>query len=182
MNTLEKLPEITEKAFGGLTADESLKFRILKKASASTAAEKRSLLRPAIALVSAAALMVGALLVLNSRDAVPSPEETPVLRSFPAGAVSSESGILPADVVAFGAESIETAAHGKVTESQVLEALLKALASAGIAETPADFSAEDELVLRCRNGAVYSWSLHEPYLSSGEGTWYCPAFFRLLGE
>ena len=37
-------------------------------------------------------------------------------------------------------------------------------------------------VLRCKNGAVYRWSLHEPYLSSGEGTWSCPAFFRLLGE
>lgn len=181
MNMLEKLPEITEEALGGLTADESLKSRILKKASASPGAEKRSFLRPAVALVSAAALMVGALLALNGRDAVPSPEETPVLRSFPAGAVS-DPGILPADVDAFGAESIETAAHGKVTETQALEELLKALASAGKAETPADSPAEDELVLRCKNGTVYRWSLHEPYLSSGDGTWSCPAFFRLLGE
>lgn len=181
MNSLEKLPELTEKALGGLTADETLKFRILNKAAETPAEDKRSFLRPAIGLVAAAVLMVCVLLVLNGRDAVPSPEETPILRSFPAGAVSS-SGILPTDVDAFGAESIESAATGKVTDSKTLESLLKALSSAVKAEVPAEASAEDELVLRCKNGAEFKWGLHEPYLSSEDGTWSCPGFFILLGK
>ncbi len=181
MNRLENLPEITEKALGGLTADEALKFRILEKAAASPAEEKRSFLRPALGVVVAAALMVCVLLVLNGREAVPAPEETPILRSFPAGAVSA-SGILPADAEAFGVSFLETAAGDKVTDNETVDALLKALRSAEKAEAPAGASAEGELTLQCKNGAVYKWTLHEPYLSVGEETWSCPAFFSLLGK
>ena len=183
MNRLEKLPEITEKALGGLTADESLKYRILKSAAESKPAGERSFLRPVFGLLCATAVMVFVLLALGGRPGLdPSPTEAPVLRSFTAGGGPLQAEAFPATLTAGKAVSADIASLGTIEDEKNLGLITEALAEAEPAPLPDGASSDPGLVLRLADGSEFSFALSDPYLISGSSAWTCPRFFEIISQ
>ena len=184
MNRLDQLPELTEQALGGLTAGDDLKHRILAEAANNRPRSERSFLRPAVGLMSAAAVMAAFLLILNTHqpqsEAV---EDVPVLRSCSAGSVSSSPGILPVFASGLHVVSVETPySDTAFTDDGTIDLLVSALRSAETDGSSSDNSFSGEIILHLSDGTDFRCRIDDPYLSCNGQIWSCPQFFTLLKD
>ena len=184
MNRLDQLPEITNRALVGLTAGDDLKHRILAEAANKRTRPGRSFLRPAVGLVSAAAVMAAFLLILNLSQPQTGPvEDIPVLRSFSAGSVFSSPGPLPALSSDLSIVSIETTySDTAITDHREIDLLVSALLDAETAASQTDRSFSGMMVLHLSDGTECRFSLDNPYLSYDGKLWNCPDLFTALNN
>lgn len=184
MNNPERLREITDNVLYGLTADESLKNRIIQKASVKQKKDSRPFFLPVPALCGIVALLVLTMGVLNNLRPV-DPASSVEMKVFTAGSVdispapdSFFSDILP-DLNYENVLSVELTECGVVNDPEECAELIAALQEC---ETSSDVVSEDsgrQLIIHCSNGTVYRFSVNEPYLV-GDQCWICDSFFTLF--
>ena len=138
MRNPEELPKVTEQTLYGLVADDSLKYRILQKAADPSGQSGRKAFRTVSVLCTALAVLLAAVLSLNTLQAVPSggPGEINV---FAGGGTGSGASVLMPEV--FDPDcviSITMDGIGTTTDQQQcarLAAILKKSLSTGSIES-----------------------------------------------
>lgn len=191
MSRPEELRRAAENTLYGLTADDSLKYRILQKAAEHEDSKKRKLLHPLPALCSVLAMLFVAILALNSLQPVNSagPGE---INAFTAGniqedlseEVSNPFKRINSDSVI----SVNISGESSVNDHDMCAALIALLQDAAASDAARIDSAKKcRLQISSSDGTVYEFDADNPYLSDSEGhNWNCSEFFsefdRLVKE
>lgn len=185
MITPEKLHEATDRALYGLTADESLKQKILQKAAACEASGRkisgRSIL-PAFCVVMAALVLV--LTAVNSLRPV-DPASTVEIKVFSAGssdetdsADSSYPDIFD-DLDSNNVISIELSDVGKITDAESCAALISLLKNNAVTAECSFEGSEHSLIIESADGTKLCFNVTEPFIGT-EKSWSCESFFESL--
>ncbi len=183
MKNLEELHAVTDKVLSGLTADDSLKQRILQTAVMSGKKETKRLFSPIPAFCGVIVLLLITVGVLNNLRPV-DPASSVEMNVFSAGSVEispspdDSDSVLPAGVNSENIVSIELSAPGIVTSADKCAALADALAKCEICEEPVEKNSDRQLIIRCKDGTQYRFSVCEPCISN-EKCWSCEEFFTL---
>ena len=183
MNNPENLRDITEKVLYGLTADDSLKHRILQQVSQQTVkSEKKPFyLIPAFCTVLAALLIT--VFALNGLPAV-NPAVPGEINVFTAGnenlsaSEDASSGPVDPSVSADDILSIQITDFGTVLDSQQCAQLFRLLRDESKKAEISYSGARSEIILSVKDGTVLRFYAKEPYIFSGGSCWFCPAFFE----
>ena len=118
MSRIEELREVTDQTLHGLTADDSLKFRILQKAAGGEET-KKPYFKPVPVFCAACAVLLVMVMALNSLKPV---SNTPgEINVFAAGSTEKpadmeQAGLLPAGFEAGSVVSVELDGVGSVTD------------------------------------------------------------------
>ncbi len=178
MTTPEELRRATENTLYGLTADESLKFRILQKAARQPEPHTRRSLRlvPVLCTVLAAFLVV--VIALNTLQPVPSagPGEMNV---FAAGkSETAEKTLFPAGFDTDGVISVKLNDSATVTDPVQCAALVSVLLDSSGEAADSGAHADGNLIITSSDGSELTFGTDDPYLIGKDGRrWYCPGFF-----
>lgn len=182
----ENLHQATEKALFNLTADESLKQRILEKAAGyQHVSRKRRILTSIPAFCTVMAVLMIVLTVINGLKPV-DPASSVDINVFSAG---SSDDIAPADKDAEifdvlnpdAVLSVELTGFGTITDSEACSSLISLLQHSSV---PTDYSIEDPdhtLIISSADGTKLTFNVKEPYLGS-DNCWSCAEFFDRLHE
>ena len=189
MNNLNEFREVTEKALYGLTADDSLKHRILQQ----TAQESVPPVRRPLSLISVCGAVLAILLIavvaLNNLQPV-SPATPGEINVFTAGSETasapSAGNFIPLplerDITAEMVTSVSVAGHGTVNDSALCSRLFSILQEKSVSAEIPDASAQAELDIFLSNGTVIHFDIEEPCIIGDNGCWSCPDFFVLLHQ
>lgn len=178
MRNPEELPKVTEQTLYGLVADDSLKYRILQKAADPSGQSGRKAFRTVSVLCTALAVLLAAVLSLNTLQAVPSggPGEINVFAA--GGTGSGVSVLMPEEFDPDCVISITMDGIGTTTDQQQCARLAAILKNQS---NPAGTAAESEgnrLQILTEDGTAYSFGVSEPYLTGNDGQcWNCKDFF-----
>ena len=182
MKKIEDLRQVTDHALYGLTADESLKFRILQKAAQPSGVHQKRVFHTVPVLCSLIALLLIAVVALNSiKPVVPStPGEINV---FAAGSkdtvepeIYQEAVCDISDIPAASVSSIEISGLGRITDPDQCTLLVSILQEKAESADTDPAAGSVSLVIRTSEGAEYRFYANDPYLT-GNKTWSCPDFF-----
>ena len=179
MSKPEELRLVAENTLKGLTADDSLKFRILQKAAGETASERRRFMRPVPVLCSVLAVMLVAVLALNTLQAVPSAEPGNI-NSFTAGGADPGASLFPEG---FDAGSVGSVIFNGtiIMDSENCAVLASSLLEHSSETDLPEVSTGSVLKITDKNGISVSFTAEDPYLVRSDGrAWSCPAFFSSL--
>ena len=189
MKNLDQLHEVTDKALWGLTADESLKYRILQKA-AMTGPEKSS--RPGRrfipVLCSSVALLLVCLFAVNGlKPVVPAD-----MKVFPAGQLNlaSQEGnqVNPSAAFSFpvlkpdSVTSVEWKNEGIVADSGICNKLIHRLQDQSEKKEDVPFEENGILIITAGDGTSFEYPVDEPYILEGGTIWDCSSFFELFRQ
>jgi len=178
---LENLPEITDRAFDGLKANESLKIRILKAAiqeeKTYTHRQKRHLVP---VLLSSVAVMILCVVLLNGKKPIPS-EEQHLIHSFTAGS-SETAPVSYKEIDLLSVKSIVRCSDGKKIENDQLKQLIEALQSDSVNVSDDIISMNDQLKIYNTDGLCFIIPINPPYIGWSDGIRKSDLFFRLLEE
>ena len=189
MKDLTNLREVSETVLHGLTADASLKNRILQQAASDAENRKPSAFRLVPAFCGVIAALLIAAVALNGLQPV-SPAGSVEIKVFAAGdqetvppgddaAVDSRSilsGADPSDVY-----SVELSGSGMVSDRKECAALAGILIRESVPAEPVDPCSADVLTITTVSGQKIMYEAAAPYLI-GEKCWSCPGFFTLLEQ
>ena len=183
MSRIEELRQVTDQTLHGLTADDSLKFRILQQAAAGTET-KKPFIRPLTVLCAAFAALLVMVLALNTLKPV---SNVPVaINVFAAGntekpADMEQAGPLPGGFESDSAVSVELEGAGSVTNPEKC-ALLAGIISGQAAPAEHVYAAcGNHLKITLADGTILTFGADEPYLIAEDGSgWSCPEFFTEL--
>lgn len=177
----EMLREETEKSLFSLTADASLKNRILQKAAQTArASDRKPVVHPVMALctvVAALLLMVVALNHIHPTDPV-APGEVTV---FAAGGKDESASVPFTEIDAETVSSIRFKDTGIITDSDLCSSLIRILQSDSKSAIGVSLTSSDKLIVRMADNTQYEFTVEEPYLA-GEECWSCPSFFSRIHE
>ncbi len=181
MSRIEELRQVTDQTLHGLTADDSLKFRILQQAASGTETKKPSV-RPLPVLCAAFAALLVMVLALNSLKPVSNvPGEINV---FAAGSTEKpadmeQAGLLPAGFETGSAVSVELDGAGSVTDPEKCAFLAEILAGKASPSEHVYAACGNHLKITSADGTVLTFGANEPYLIAEDGScWSCPEFFN----
>lgn len=180
MNRPEDIRVVTDKALYGLTADESLKFRILQKAAACNEKEQRRFAHPVPVLCAVVAFLVIVAVSINGIQPV-QPVVPGEMTVFAAGGTDERTVSSIAKIESGHVVSVEVTGLGTIADSTQCDSLV------GLLKNNADSTAEepeqwtDKIVIRTDDGSVYEYNAAEPYLADGANL-QCPAFFSMMHE
>lgn len=180
MNRPEDIRVVTEKALYGLTADDSLKFRILQKAAAYNEKEQRRFAHPVPVLCAVVAFLVIIAVSINGIQPV-QPVVPGEMTVFAAGGTDDRTVSSIAKIESGHVVSVEVTGLGTVEDRTQCDSLVELL------KNDADNSEEepdqwpDKIVIRMDDGSVYKYNAAEPYLADGANL-ECPAFFAMMHE
>lgn len=180
MKKPEELREVTENVLCGLTADDSLRSRILQKASAAGQEERRSSFRPVPALCGVLAALLIAVVALNGLNPV-SPADPGDMNIFAAGSNDTAEPVLLDGIGPDEVASVEITGLGTVSDPEKCAALISLLTEKAAPAGSSDPSAENRLNITLAGGTVIRFSVDEPVIT-GDGTWSCPEFFDLFRQ
>ena len=183
MSRIEELRQVTDQTLHGLTADDSLKFRILQQAAGGAETKKPSF-RPVPVLCAACAALLVMILALNSLQPVSNvPGEINV---FAAGSTEKpadmdHTGLLPPGFEAGSVVSVELDGAGSVTNPEKCAALAGILDGQVSSSEYAYAACGSHLKITAADGTVLTFGANEPYLIAEDGScWSCPEFFTEL--
>ena len=183
MSRIEELRQVTDQTLHGLTADDSLKFRILQQAASGTETKKPSI-RPLPVLCAAFAALLVMVLALNSLKPVSNvPGEINV---FAAGSTEKPADIeqtclLPAGFEADSVVSVELEGAGSVTDPEKCAFLAGILAGQASPSEHVYAACGNRVKITSADGTVLIFGADEPNLIAEDGSgWSCPAFFTEL--
>ena len=183
----ENLQQATEKALFNLTADDSLKQRILEKAAGyQTVSRKSRILTSIPAFCTVMAVLMLVLTVMNGLKPV-DPASSVEINVFSAG---SSDDVSPVDHT--GADvfdmlnpdtvvSVELTGIGTITDTEACSSLISLLQHSSV---PTDYSFDKSahtLYIISADGTKLTFNVEEPYLENGS-CWSCPEFFVRLHE
>ena len=180
MKKPEELREVTENVLCGLTADESLRSRILQNAAGAGREERRSAFRPVPALCGVIAALLIAVVALNGLNPV-NPADPGDMNIFAAGSNDTRKSVLLDGIDPDEVTSIEITDLGTVSGAEQCAALISLLTEKAAPAGSSDPSAESRLNITLAGGTVIRFSVDEPVIS-GDGTWSCPEFFDLFRQ
>ena len=187
MNNLKDLRAVTDKVLYSLTADDSLKHRILQQASQP---EQRSEKKPFYlipVLCSVLTLLLITAVVLNGLQPI-SPAAPGEINVFTAGRDSTSSvqknDFCPVDpsVSADSVIFIELTGAGSTSAPQQCAQLFIALRDESVPSDAELLSPRSELSILLLDGSEIRFSAAEPYIAAGGECWTCPAFFELADQ
>jgi len=173
----EELRSATDKALHGLTADESLKQRILLKASQNTQPSRNSVSRPVLKLCAVVGVLLLMVVALNSVRPL-SPSTSGEMNVFAAGGkdTASATPFSQIDIDDVSGISIDGVDYDDALGADVIR-LLQSEAK----ETDADIPAGNNyIVIRMKNGKEYAFGISEPYVYNDSKCWTCSGLFSLL--
>lgn len=178
----EELRQATEYTLHGLTADDSLKFRILEKAASSSASPGRASLHPVPVLCSVLAVLLIAVLGLNSLHPASSVEPV-MFNSFSAGYSDSALPLFPDGFNPDAVVCVELSGFGRVSDSGQCNALSGILASRAVPADSGNLSSGGILSFTDQSGNTAAFDASAPYLSGENGQcWRCPEFFTMFEQ
>ena len=191
MKQLDHFPEYTKQVLSGLTADESLKNRILMKAAGDTGAERafsRLFLRSVPYLAAAACLVLCfGILFLGMQKPLSSQNEPGDIHVFTAGqqdpvVAGNETdsiqfgAIDPGDVVALSWSDI-----GEISDPEKCRKLAETLLASSVSADAAEEEFNATLTVKTADGKTMRYAVSEPYLWNN-GCWDCRVFFDMFRE
>ena len=186
MNNLNNLRDITDKALCGLTADESLKHRILQRAaSTSESSGNRPLFLIPVCCTVLAVLLV-AVSFLNGLQPV-TPAAPGEINVFAAGnddtMYTSDHDLTPVDpsIPYDTISSVELTGFGVIEDPSLCSLLFSTIQEKSV---PAVSPASEELTqltIVVNDGTVIHFETEDPYIFSDQ-CWYCPEFFELVRQ
>ncbi len=187
MKNPEELREISDKVLFGLTADDSLKQRILQNAVSTGRTSSRILFSPIPAFCTVIAMLLITVGVLNSIRPV-DPAATVEMNVFSAGSVDispspdASDSVFPAGFQAETVVSVELAGRNAITDPQKCRALTDALMNCTVSDESPDMNDAVKMTILCDNGDSYHYNASDPYISDDSQCWSCDIFFILCSE
>jgi hypothetical protein len=187
VNNLKDLRAVTDKVLYSLTADDSLKHRILQQASQSEQKSEKKPFYLIPVLCSVLTLLLITAVVLNGLQPV-SPAAPGEINVFTAGSDSTSSvqknNFCPVDssVSADSVIFIELTGVGSTSAPQQCAQLFIALRDEAVPAEAELLFPRSELSISLLDGSVIRFSAEEPYIADGEECWTCPAFFELAAQ
>ncbi len=187
MKNPEELREISDKVLFGLTADDSLKQRILQNAVSTGRTSSRKLFSPIPAFCTVIAMLLITVGVLNSIRPV-DPAATVEMNVFSAGSVDispspdASDSVFPAGFQAETVVSVELAGRNAITDPQKCRALTDALMNCTVSDESPDMNNAVKMTILCDNGDSYHYNASDPYISDDSQCWSCDIFFSLCSE
>lgn len=184
MNNPENLREVSEKVLYGLTADDSLKMRILQKA-ADTPSRSRGSFRFIPSLCSAMAVLMLILVLLNGIQPV-NPSSSVEINVFSAGSTEGNmpdedfSGTL-SDLDPVSVVSVALSDTGAIDEKKICETLISMLQQEAVLSDYKVNNTDNQLIITLNDGSSIRYNVEEPYLE-GDKCWICPGFFTMLHQ
>ncbi len=183
MNRIEDLRSVSENTLHGLVADDSLKFRILQKASGETETRRGISFRTVPALCGVLAALIVMVFALNTLKAVPSagPGEINV---FAAGGAAQEiEPFFPAGVAPESFVSVELEGSFRTDDPEKCALFAGILAEKAEKAWPVEIEGDIHLILSASDGTVLTYHVCNPYLIGDDGrVWSCPDLFSSLAK
>ena len=183
MNKPEELRAITENTLHELTADDSLKFRILQAAADTKQAKPGKALRPVSAVCISMAVLLLSVFALNKINPVSS--AGPVnIHSFIAGSMEIvRSDPLPSGFGPDTAVSVSYDDYGIVSEPDQCHILLRILKDKSTITDGKALSADRKLTITAESGKQITFMTCDPFLIGEDGRcWSCPDLFSELAD
>ena len=175
----EELRSATDKALYSLTADESLKQRILLKASQTTQTHRDSVFRPVMKLCAVVGVLRLMVIALNSVRPL-SPSSPGEMNVFAAGGKDTAGTSFP-QIDIDHVSGISVGGIDYQDETQYTE-LIRILQNES-KETDALIPENGErIVIRMEDGKEYAFGISEPYVFTDDKCWTCSGFFKLLQD
>ncbi len=189
MSDLNKLREVSDQILHELTADESLKQRILEKAADTSKVSPISTFRPLPVFCSIMVLLLTAAVVLNRLQPVNSAADVE-MNVFAAGnretvppedGLTGETGsiltgIEPEDIVA-----VELSGSDTITDPELCVSLIRILIDEAVPAEEPETDKDEKLIIRTGHGSEIVFDIAAPYLV-GDRCWLCRPFFSMLQE
>ena len=190
MKRPEDLAEVTENLLHGLTADDSLKQRILQRAADYSGTEQKRVFHPVPVFGSVIFALIIAVVLLNGLPPVV-PAQPAEMKVFAAGSQDTVppaadegttfvqtvfGGVMPGDVV-----SVELDSTGLVSDPEQCRTLISVLCENAEPSVNVSADKQSRLTITTAAGEVYQLAADEPYLT-GSGCWSCPGFFSLMRQ
>lgn len=176
----EELRTATEKALSGLTADESLKQKILLKASESEQKEHEPVYRPVLKLCAIVGVLLLMVAGLNSIRPL-SPSAPGEMTVFAAGGKDSSGTSIFAQIDTADITGIKIGNNEMITDSLYgdLIRILQSEAKESETEVPAETGL---LTLYMKDGTEKVFEISDPYLYKDGKCWICSGFFSRLQD
>jgi len=178
MSRPEDLRQAAENMLYGLKADDTLKYRIIQKASVQPKSQMHLPLRAAPVLFTVLTVFLIAVIGLNSIQSVSSavPGE---IKAFAAG--KTESGmdsLFPAEFRPDSVISIRFDQSFPIQDAGQCTALASVLCQQAVRTSESDGVLPLKLIISTSDGKEYCFGMQAPYLEGDDGIrWSCPAFF-----
>ena len=186
MNNIEELREVTEKALYGLSADDSLKQRILQKASGYSEDIHNRKFHTVPVFCTVLAALVLSLVLLNGLTPV-NPASPGEINVFAAGNenVSSSENVqnktILHEVDAHSVVSLELSGFGLINDPNLCSDLIGTLQSRAEKAEDGRGTNQGNLIITLSDGTVLCVAAEEPFIFS-EVYWFCPEFFIQFRE
>ena len=180
MMKLENLREETESALYGLTADDSLKYRILQKAAQTPIEETKRNFRPFPVLCSVLAVLLLLTVALNQVRPL-STIEAGDITVFAAGRKEEGSTSVFSNIEASDIISMELTSVGKIDTPEDCSALLGVLRQDSFPAADEKWDNEEYLVICTADGQSIRYPVNEPYFLDNT-CWECEAVFDQFRE
>ena len=185
MNKLDNLPEITDRALDGLRADENLKTRILNAALQNQ--EPRTVVRSrqlVPALLSAVAVMILCVFLLNGKKPLLQDHEQNLIHSFSAGNSASASvsfgSFTGTDPLSFA--SVELLSAGRISDPDLLNQLTDLIKNHSESVPNGEMDMKDQLNFYGSGGLLFSLPVEAPFIDWSDGPRKCEPFFDLFNQ
>ena len=188
MSDINKLREVSDQVLHELTADESLKQRILEKAADSSKASPVRTFRPLTVFCYIMVLLLAAAVALNRLQPV-DPAADVEINVFAAGnkeTVPPEelteetdrilAGIDPEEVV-----TVKFSESDTITDPELCASLIRILIDDATPAEEPETDYGEKLIIRTERGSEIVFETAAPYLV-GDRCWICQSFFSLLQE
>ena len=176
----EELRTATEKALSGLTADESLKQKILLKASESEQKEHEPVYRPVLKLCAIVGVLLLMVAGLNSIRPL-SPSAPGEMTVFAAGGKDSSGYTIFAQIDTDDITGIKIGSNELISDSRYgdLIRILQSEAKESETEEPAETAAETP-----KKVTIFTkvFEISDPYLYKDGKCWICSGFFSRLQD
>ena len=186
MNSLNELRHSTEKVLYGLTADESLKQRILQKTEKISETGKSRTFNTVPVFCSVIAALIFAVLILNGLQPV-NPVTPGEISVFTAGNDKNDG---PEDSFLLLKEyetekgpiqSVEISGIGTITDPQICSRLITVLKDYSVLGENREYGDKEEIRIVFSDGKAIRLDAEEPYII-GTSCWSCPEFFTLFRQ
>jgi len=185
---LENLPEYSDNILNGLTADQSLKHRILTKAAEQPEKKNNLLLHTVPVLCSLIAVLLVAVVMLNELKPVPVSDQDD-MTVFAAGSnqtASPETGLGFADVMnESGSKTITRIEFDNgniISKPETCSLLFSILKSKAIPVDHQELPESAVITMSLSDGSSVQLEVYPPLLTDGNNTWTCQEFFNVLNN
>ena len=185
MNDLNRLREVSDRELYGLTADESMKHRILQRATGGADTERQRIFRPLpVFCCVIAVLMTGVIALSGIKPVLPS--DSVEMNVFAAGYKETvppsdnqndEFSPIPEDINPESIVSIELRGVGIIDDPAQCFSLIRVLHEESQPAKEAGTPSSSDLIISFSDGKSIVFSTDHSSRLYGNGSWSCPAFF-----